>query len=70
MGENMDRLTRRVPELTRERLVNPHELRFAERVRAAGALELHLNFRIEELGGGYSRMVPLGVDENLTRDSC
>lgn len=65
----MDRLKRRFPELTRERLVNPHERSFAERVRAAGAIELHLNFRIEELGGGYSRMVPLGVNRNVARDS-
>lgn len=63
----MDRLERRVPELTRERLVNPHEDSFAERIRAAGATELHLNFHIEDLGGGYSRMVPLGATRNLDR---
>ena len=56
----MERLKRRIPELTRERLVNPHEGSFAKRVRAAGATEVDLHFRLEELGGGYSRLVPLG----------
>lgn len=63
----MDVLKRRVPELTRERLVNPHEGSFAERVRAAGAAERRRAFRIEELGGGYSRIVPLVAERSLDR---
>ena len=55
----MKRLTRRVPELSRESLVNPHREAYADRARAAGAIDLRSNFRLEALGGGYNRVVPL-----------
>jgi hypothetical protein len=51
--------------LARERLVNPHEGRFADLIRATGAAELRLNFRIEDLGGGYSGIVPLRATRDM-----
>lgn len=57
----MEQLRQRVPELTRERLVNPHGVSVTNRVLAAGATQFHLKFQLEELGHGYSRIVPLDI---------
>jgi len=56
------RLARRVPELSRDRLVNPHDSPYRDRVRVGGVIDLRLNFRLEQLERGYSRIVP--VDPN------
>lgn len=55
----MNHLRRRTPELSRERLVNPHQGEYLKRVSHAGATDLRGNFRLQELGGGYSRIVVL-----------
>ena len=61
----MKRLKRRIPELSRERLVNPYKADYADRVFAAGATDLHENFRMEELRGGYSRIVPVNASRKV-----
>lgn len=58
-------LRRRIPELSRERLVNPHKADYADRIFAAGATDLDANFRVEELRGGYSRIVPLNASRKV-----
>lgn len=63
----MKQLRRRIPELARERLVNPHEASYRDRVRAADATDLRRNFRVEELRGGYSRVVALDPSRKLGR---
>jgi hypothetical protein len=63
----MKELRRRVPELSRERLVNPHTGRFEDRARNAAATDLRENFRVESLAGGYSRVVPLDSNRKLER---
>ena len=63
----MTRLHLRVPELSRELLVNPHRLPFREMARAAGATDLRENLHIEKLPGGYSRMIPLDPTRKLQR---
>jgi hypothetical protein len=60
-------LRRCVPEVTRERLVNPHRATYAERVRSAGATDLRENFRIEDLGAGYGRVVIVDPQKKVTR---
>ena len=60
-------MRRRFPELSRERLVNPHKAPFEERLRDAGATDLRRNFRIQALAAGYSRIVPLDPDRKLKK---
>ena len=60
----LNHLNRRHPELTRERLVNPHEATLLQRLVASNAVELRENLQIVPLGNGYDRVVP--VDTSLT----
>lgn len=56
----MKKLTRRAPELTRQRLANPNlDIPLASRLVRAGAVDLNGNRRIESLGNGYSRVTPI-----------
>lgn len=55
----MKKMRRRVPDLSRKSLVNPHASPFRVRAKAAGATDLRENFRIEELPRGYSRVRPV-----------
>ena len=50
----------RRPELTRQRLANPHlEQRLEGLLSQARCIDLRGNFAIQDLGAGYARMVAI-----------
>jgi hypothetical protein len=58
----VDQLRRRSPELSRERVVNPYEAPYRERMRASGARDVQSGFRLKPLPGGYSQLVSVETD--------
>ena len=52
------KIARRTPELTRQRVVNPHlDLGFKDLLTRARCLDLRGNWTFEDHGGGYARAV-------------
>lgn len=62
------RLTLRDPELTRERLVNPHEGPLHQRLIASKTVDLRGNLQIIPLEKGYDRIVPVDPTLTIARD--
>ena len=54
-------LSQRQPLLTRQQLVNSHRQSFADRLRAAQAIDLRDNHRVVQLRGGYDRVVAVDL---------
>lgn len=48
--------------LSREKLANPYEGNYQERLIKSGAIDLTDNHKIIDLGNGYTEIIP--IDEN------
>ena len=56
----MRNIGRRVPELTRQRLVDPLlDVTYWDRLRRVAATDLRDNLRVEHVGDGYARALPI-----------
>ena len=54
------RITRRKPQMTRQRIADPHlDVSFARLLKQARCLDLRNNWRIQDLGGGYATVHPI-----------
>ena len=62
----MKKIVKHAGSLPRQKLANPHmDTPLEERLRKAGAIDLRDNLRIEPLGNGYSRIVPVDPSKRI-----